>query len=1085
MKNLHIDLETFSTVDLNKSGVYRYAEDPDFCILLFGVSVDDGPVRVYDLAQGDILPQSILDALIDTAVLKYAHNASFERVCLSRFLWDCALLPRGVFLDPISWRCTMVWSAYAGLPLSLKAVGHALELTEGKMDEGKGLIKLFCTPCKPTAMNEGKERILSADAPEKWELFKSYNKRDVEVEMEIARRLAKEPVPDQVWEEYRDSELINDRGILVDQELVHSAIALDEQSQVELVTCLQELTDLENPRSVTQMKEWLQQNGLELDSLGKKEVAAVLHTAPEPLRTVLLLRQEVAKSSVKKYVAMENAVCSDGRLRGMFVFYGATRSGRFSGRIVQLQNLYRNSLPDLGDARALVKRGDYDALEALFDSVPLCLAEVTRTSFIASPGNHLIVCDYSAIEARVLAWMAGEQWRLDLFEQGGDIYCQSASQMFHVPVVKHGVNGELRQKGKVAELACIAEGQLVLTDKGQIPIEAVTTDMKVWDGEEWVEHEGVVYQGKRKVISYDGLTATPDHLVFIEGQSEPVRFGIAASCGAHLIQTVDGGRAIRLGEDYQSREAMEQSDESLLCSNGVSGLRLNSVADSHEPKEWEVSGMSELLPAKANSRLAASQTHCCKTEMRESKRSGLSELWGKRDSIRLSKCDGGGALSDSEIWPAEQGDGNRPDRYEQRLCSGESEVYGSSDELREPETKCPQQIRSEILALQLSSSDKEAVIGTHQAGNHSGCGDSSIREKKELAFNQHTSRLYDIRNAGRYHRFTISGHLVHNCGYGGSVGALKSMGALEMGVKEDELLPLVEAWRSANPHIVQFWWKVDRAVKKTIQDHLTYKVGPLSIVSRDGRLSITLPSGRALHYLRPRIGTNRFGGESITYMGMDTTHHWGEVESYGPKFVENCVAHDSLVITDRGPVPIQEVTEKMLIWDGKEFVTHEGVVCKGIQDTICVDGLRLTPDHRVYTKAGWLEARYANGKQWYDFYPLGEKHFIRVDHTPRALPVYDIVNAGRRHRFALWNGTQQCIVSNCTQAISRDILCNAIHNLRDYGIVAHVHDEVICDVPKAVTVEEVEKIMSQPPPWAEGLVIRGEGYETPWYCKDA
>ena len=776
MKDLHIDLETFSTVDLNKAGVYRYAEDPNFCILLVGVAVGDGPVHVYDLAYGHTLPQSILDALLDRGVLKYAHNAAFERICLSRFLWDQGLLPQGQYLDPASWRCTMVWSAYAGLPLSLKDVGEALELTKGKMDEGKGLIKLFCQPCKPTSTNGGKERIFPADAPEKWKMFKAYNKRDVEVEMEIAERLSSVPVPERVWEEYCDSERINDRGILVDQELVHRAIALDEQSQVELVTCLQELTDLENPRSVTQMKEWLQQNGLEIDSLGKKEVAAVLHSAPEPLRTVLILRQEVAKSSVKKYVAMENAVCSDGRLRGMFVFYGASRSGRFSGRIVQLQNLYRNSLSDLGDARALVKAGDYDAIDTLYDSVPQVLAEVTRTAFIPKRGHKFIVCDYSAIEARVLAWEAGEQWVLDAFAQGKDIYCETASQMFHVPVVKHGLNGELRQRGKQALLSC---------------------------------------------------------------------------------------------------------------------------------------------------------------------------------------------------------------------------------------------------------------------------------------------------------------------GYGGAVGALRKMGAIEAGMKEEELKPLVEAWRNANPHIVQFWWKVDRAVKKTIQDHLTYKVGPLSIVSHDGRLFITLPSGRQLIYVRPRIGTNRFGGESITYMGMDKTHHWAEIESYGPKFVENCVAEGSLVITDRGPVPIQELTLSEKVWDGKEFVRHGGVAFKGIQDTILVDGLRLTPDHRVYTKAGWIEARFANGKQWWDAYPLGEKHFIRVEHAPRALPVYDIVNAGHRHRFALWNGNQQCVVSNCTQAISRDILCNAIHNLRDYGIVAHVHDEVICDVPKTVTVEEVEQIMSQAPPWATGLVIRGEGYSTQWYCKDA
>jgi len=776
MKDLHIDLETFSPVDLNKSGVYRYAEATDFSILLVGISIDDGPVRVYDLAQGEELSPNIIEALLDDRVLKFAHNAAFERICLSRFLWDYQLLPYGQYLAPVSWRCTMVWSAYAGLPLSLKDVGEALELSEGKMDEGKGLIRLFCQPCKPTAMNGGKERIMPSDAPEKWDLFKAYNKRDVEVEMEIAGRLAAVPVPEQVWTEYQDSERINDRGILIDMALVQNAIRLDAQSQEQLVEGLRELTDLENPRSVQQMKEWLQENGLTLDTLGKKEVAAILRTAPEPFRTVLRLRQEVAKSSVKKYAAMEAAACSDGRLRGMFMFYGASRSGRFSGRIVQIQNLFRNSLPDLRDARALVKAGDYEAIDALYDSVPQVLAEVTRTAFIPKPGCKFIVCDYSAIEARVLAWEAGEQWVLDAFAEGKDIYCETASQMFHVPVVKHGINGELRQRGKQALLSC---------------------------------------------------------------------------------------------------------------------------------------------------------------------------------------------------------------------------------------------------------------------------------------------------------------------GYGGSVGALKAMGAIEAGMKEDELQPLVDAWRTANPNIVRFWWKVDRAIKATIQDHLTYKVGPLSIVARDGRLFITLPSGRQLIYFRPHLGTNRFGGTSITYQGMDKTHHWNEIESYGPKFVENCVAEGSLVITDIGPVPIERVTGNMKVWDGQEFVQHDGAMYKGIQPTILVDGLRLTPDHRVYTKGGWIEARYANGKQWFDFYPLGERRFIKVDHAPKTLPVYDIVNAGKRHRFALWNGNQQCIVSNCTQAISRDILCHAIQNLRSYGIVAHVHDEVICEVSRTITVAEIEQTMSQSPAWAEGLVIRGDGYETPWYCKDA
>jgi len=770
MNKMHIDIETFSAIDLGKAGVYKYAEDPSFEILLFGVSIDEGPVRVYDLALGETLPQVILSALLDPMVLKYAHNAAFERICLSRLLWDKRLLPQGTYLDPTGWRCTMVWSAYAGLLLSLKAVGEALELTEGKMDEGRSLIRLFCVPSR----DGGRTR--PTDAREKWDLFKAYNQRDVEVEMEIARRLAEIPVPVQVWTEYQDSERINDRGIAIDMPLVNSAIQLDAKSQSELTAALRELTDLENPRSVQQMKEWLAENGLAIETLGKKDVSAALQSAPEPLRTVLSLRSEIAKSSVKKYTAMATAACHDHRLRGMFMFYGANRSGRFSGRLVQLQNLYRNSLPDLGSVRGLVRSGDYEALEILYGSIPTCLAECTRTAFIPAEGMKFIVSDYSAIEARVLAWLSGETWRQKAFEEGADIYCASASQMFGVPVVKHGENGHLRQKGKIAELAL---------------------------------------------------------------------------------------------------------------------------------------------------------------------------------------------------------------------------------------------------------------------------------------------------------------------GYGGSVGALKAMGALDMGMPEEELSPLVSAWRAANPHIVRFWWDVDSAIRETIEDHLPHKAGRLRFRYHKGRLLIKLPSGRELVYFRPRIVGHNISKLAITYLGMDATHHWGEVESYGPKFVENCVAEGSQVITDQGLVPIEQVTQDLKVWDGQEFVSHGGALCKGIHSTILVDGIRLTPDHRVFTKGGWIEANHAGGRQWWDAFPNGERHFISVSHEPEQMRVYDIVNAGRRHRFALWNGERQCVVSNCTQAISRDILCHAIHNLRDFGIVAHVHDEVICEVPDDTPVEAVEQIMARTPEWADGLVLTADGYECPWYCKDA
>ncbi|KAI4451253.1 hypothetical protein C823_005802 [Eubacterium plexicaudatum ASF492] len=487
MKSIGVDLETFSSVDLSKCGVYRYASSPDFEILLFGFSVDGGDVQVVDLACGEEIPADIVEALSDDSVIKWSYNNNFERVCLSNYF--------GTWFEPGSWRCTMVWAAYLGLPRSLEDVGAVLGLEKQKLSEGKELIRYFCVPCKPTKANGGRTRNLPEHDREKWERFKAYNLRDVEAEMQIQQRLAKFPVPEFVWEEYRQDQEINDRGIGVDMEMVTQAIAMDGRSKSELSAAMQELTELENPNSVQQMKQWLSENGIETDSLDKKAVAGLLKKVPEPLKTVLTLRQQLAKSSVKKYQAMENAVCADSRAHGMFAFYGANRTGRFSGRIIQLQNLYKNTMPDLAQARELVRCGDFEALEILYDSVPEVLSELIRTAFVPQDGRKFIVADFSAIEARVIAWIAGERWRIKVFEGGGDIYCASASQMFHVPVEKHGVNGHLRQKGKQAELACIAEGQPVLTDKGLIPIEAVTREHRLWDGENWVSHEGVVFRG--------------------------------------------------------------------------------------------------------------------------------------------------------------------------------------------------------------------------------------------------------------------------------------------------------------------------------------------------------------------------------------------------------------------------------------------------------------------------------------------------------------------------------------------------------------------------------------------------------------
>lgn len=576
IKTLSIDLETFSDVDLSKCGVYRYVESPAFEILLFGVSVNGGDVAVYDLAQGEEIPAEILSALSDNSVTKWAFNAAFERVCLSKYLG----FPSGEYLNPQSWRCSMIWSAYMGLPLSLAGAGAVLGLPEQKLKEGKELIKYFCVPCAPTKVNGYRTRNLPKHAPEKWAQFKAYNKRDVEVEMSIQDKLSKFPVPDFVLEEYCLDQQINDRGIALDMAVVENAILFDENSRGVLSAKMQELTALENPNSVQQMKQWLSENGLETDTLGKKAVSELLKTVPQPLSAVLELRQQLAKSSVKKYQAMKNAVCSDGRAHGMFQFYGANRSGRWAGRLIQLQNLPQNHITDLEQARELVKSGNYAAMELLYDDIPDTLSQLIRTAFVPKSGMKFVVSDFSAIEARVLSWLAGEQWRLDVFKNGGDIYCASASQMFRVPVEKHGVNGHLRQKGKIAELAL---------------------------------------------------------------------------------------------------------------------------------------------------------------------------------------------------------------------------------------------------------------------------------------------------------------------GYGGSVGALKAMGALEMGLSEDELQPLVDMWRSSNPNIVQFWWEVDRCAKQTVKERIPTETHGIKFSCRSGMLFITLPSGRRLSYVKPHIGENKFGGESVTYEGIGGAKKWERIESYGPKFVENIV----------------------------------------------------------------------------------------------------------------------------------------------------------------------------------------------------
>ena len=948
-------METYSSVDLAKCGVYRYCESEDFEILLAAYSIDGGAVQVTDLACGEKLPQEILDVLEDETVEKWSYNSQFERICLSRLLG----YPAGDYLAPESWRCSMVWASTLGLPRSLESVGVVLGLEKQKLTEGKDLIRYFCVPCRPTKANGGRMRNLPEHDPEKWERFKAYNLRDVETEMQIQERLSRFPVPASIWEEYHLDQEINDRGIGVDMELVRQAIAVDARSRERLTAAMRELTKLENPNSVQQMKQWLADQGMETDTLGKKAVAELIRTAPEPLREVLSLRQQLAKSSVKKYTAMENAVCADSRAHGMFQFYGANRTGRFSGRLIQLQNLYKNTMPDLAQARALVRSGNYEALSMLYEDIPDTLSQLIRTAFVPQNGRKFIVADFSAIEARVIAWFAGERWRLKVFEDGGDIYCASASQMFHVPVEKHGVNGHLRQKGKQAELACIAEGQLVLTDKGLVPIESVTTNHKLWDGESWVKHEGVIYKGEREVIEYEGLRATPDHLVWIEGQPWPVQLGVAASCGAHLIQTGDGGQAIRLGENHIPGEKVERKNEPLLCADRVHGVWEYPMAVSFQPAERKIKRMPKMFTAKKDSLMARPQTDSGKAEMRKSKRCRLSQLWRARHKVFISKCDRSGAVLNKNLWTSRQGNGDRPNQQRYGLCSRQSSLCIPCGEQWKQAMYGSKPFFTGILAVCEKRGNSETVAGNDKGRNHPRCGGRSFLQTEELANYQCKARLYDIRNAGSYHRFTVSGKLVHNCGYGGSVGALKAMGALEAGMTEEELQPLVDSWREANPNIVRFWWDVDRAVKDCIRQRVPTETHGLRFDYRSAMLFITLPSGRRLAYVKPRIGENQFGGESVTYMGVSGTKKWERLESYGPKFVENIV-----------------------------------------------------------------------------------------------------------------------------QGTARDILCYAMQTLKNCSIVAHVHDEIIIEADRRISLSAVCEQMGRTPPWAKGLKLRADGYECEFYQKD-
>lgn len=909
-----LDLETYSSAPLPKCGVYRYCDAPDFEILLFSYAFDDEPVQTIDLASGETLPPEVISALKEPDVIKTAYNAQFERVCLSRYL--------GHWLDPHQWRCTMVMAAYLTLPGRLADAAVALGTTEKKMEEGKDLIRYFSVPCKPTKTNGGRTRNLPADSPEKWAVYRQYNAQDVETERAIRKALEKYPLPEQEWELYALDQQINDRGVRVDKKLVKNAIAVDAVFAQAAYQRAKELTGLENPGSVNQLKAWLADQDMPMESLARKIVQEKAAQTDGIVVELLNLRLELSKTSVKKYEAMARCVCRDGRVHGLLQFYGANRTGRWAGRLVQAQNLPQNHLPDLDLAREIVKNGDEELLDTLYASVPGTLSELIRTAFIPKDGCRFLVADFSAIEARVLAWLANEEWVLEEFRGKGKIYEATASRMFHIPqesIVKGNPNYEYRQKGKQATLSCIAEGQLVLTDHGLIQIENVKQYHRLWDGENWVSHEGVVYRGQREVMTYDGLTATADHLVWIEGQARPVYFGFAAASGAHLMRTEYCGQAIRMGKDNQPGKTVERAMEPVLRTDGMRFLPQYSMDVSFQSDSGNIQRVSKLLSeAQADSNVAGAAADRCKRTLRKPQRQAVSFIWRPRRQILLSVRHSGGNLDSEKCSECTAGVRDGSHRQQRSLCAGEHPICSQRKESGQPARDGIIGMGSGILALFSKCGHQDAVFRENTGRNHRISAGGGAHEAKELEAHRRTARLYDIRNAGPYHRFTVSGRLVHNCGYGGGVGALKAMGAK---MPEKEMQPLVDAWRAANPNIVAFWGALDRAARTVIRRKTSARVGKVILYWQDDKMFMRLPSGRNLCYQSPHFTENRFGSDAIGYYAPNAAGQMVVQETFGGKLAENAtqaiardiLAHALLTLEKNGYPVVFHVHDEAVI----------------------------------------------------------------------------------------------------------------------------------------------------------------------------
>lgn len=841
MVKLSIDLETYSDEDI-KFGVYKYTDSPNFEILLFAYSINEGTVEVLDLTYQE-LPDWLVEHILDPNVVKTAYNAQFERVALTRYLNRLGVLEG--FLDPSQWRCTMVKAQEMGLPASLKQCAIYLGIEEQKDTAGTHLINFFSKPCKPTKANGMRSRNLPEHDPEKWEAFRSYCAQDVRVELAIADKLSGFRIPEKEWEHYSLDQRIHDRGVGIDLELAEGAIAIDESIREANVGRLKEITGLENPNSVSQLKDWFASQGHPFPTLSKSILQEYVdqRLVTGTVKEAVELRLNLSNSSTKKYVMMEEALCSDGRLHGLLQFYGASRTGRYAGRLLQVQNLPRNYLEPLEAARDLVKLRDKEGLELLFGDVPDTLKQLIRTGIIAKEGYTFHVSDFSAIEARVIAWYAGEEKVLEAFRTHGKIYEATAANMFNLgPVETYDwstdIGKAMRQRGKVATLACIAKGEKVLTDRGLVAIEDVTLKHKVWDGENWVTHDGVVYKGVKEVITYEGLTATGDHIVWAEvsGEHKQIQFEEAFRRGYRIVQSGAGRDPIRLGENNRSNQSMEKRLERSKGDNPMHRMSESKMVQLLQLEKRKIKRLSKLFAKKASSEVARASIYGCETKMHKPEQSGVQKLRGERDRIQIRNSNRSCEVYDRESrFTRKSSIRDRQNRQQRTLRAWEPEM-----------------------------------------------GDQIYASKK-------STQVYDILNAGPNHRFTVNDKLVHNCGYQGGPGALVAMGALNMGIPEDELQDLVDGWRKANPRIKQFWYDVQaQAIKAMESGRIVKGAKGLKFFKKGDFLFIHLPSGRCLAYAKPRLEEGKYG-PSLTYEGQGSKVFFEKEHTYGGKLVENIV----------------------------------------------------------------------------------------------------------------------------------------------------------------------------------------------------